>query len=51
MVVLTFNASSGEASAGELEASLVYRVSSRTARATQRHLVKKSKNSNNNNNN
>jgi hypothetical protein len=37
----------------KFEASLVYRVSSRTARATQKNPVskKKSKNNNNNNNN
>jgi hypothetical protein len=35
----------------ELEDSLVYRVSSRTARATQRNPVSKNQNNNNNNNN
>jgi hypothetical protein len=35
----------------EFEASLVYKVSSRTARATQRNPVSKNKNNNNNNNN
>jgi hypothetical protein len=35
----------------EFEASLVYRVSSRTARATQRNSVSKKPNNNNNNNN
>jgi hypothetical protein len=35
----------------EFEASLVYRVSSRTARAIQRNPVSKNKNNNNNNNN
>jgi hypothetical protein len=34
----------------EFEASLVYRVSSRTARALQRNPVSKNKNNNNNNN-
>jgi hypothetical protein len=42
----TFNASTWEAEAAgsEFEASLVYRVSSRTARATQRNPVLKKKN-------
>jgi hypothetical protein len=47
-VAHTFNPSTWEAEAGkisEFKASLVYRVSSRTARATQRNPV-----SNNNNN-
>jgi hypothetical protein len=35
----------------EFKASLVYKVSSRTARATQRNPVLKNKNNNNNNNN
>jgi hypothetical protein len=35
----------------EFEASLVYKVSSRTARAIQRNPVSKNKNNNNNNNN
>jgi hypothetical protein len=35
----------------EFEASLAYRVSSRTARATQRNPVSKNQNNNNNNNN
>jgi hypothetical protein len=42
MVTLAFNPSTWEAEAGEaleLKASLVYRVSSRTARATQRNPV------------
>jgi hypothetical protein len=48
-VAHTFNPSTWEAEAGgfvisEFEASLVYRVSSRTARATQRNLVSKKKN-------
>jgi hypothetical protein len=34
----------------EFEASLVYKVSSRTARATQRNLVSKNKNKNKNKN-
>ena len=44
MVVSTFDPSSEEAEAGrslECKASLVYRVSSRTARATQRNPVSK----------
>jgi hypothetical protein len=44
MVVLAFNPSTWEAEAGgflSLKASLVYRVSSRTARATQRNPVSK----------
>jgi hypothetical protein len=44
MVAHTFNPSIQEAEAGkfiEFEASLVYRVSSRTARATQRNPVSK----------
>jgi hypothetical protein len=40
MVAHAFNPSTWEAEAGsEFEASLVYRVSSRTARATQRNPV------------
>jgi hypothetical protein len=35
----------------EFKASLVYRVSSRTARATQRNPVSKNQNNNSNNNN
>jgi hypothetical protein len=35
----------------EFEASLVYELSSRTARAIQRNPVRKNKNNNNNNNN
>jgi hypothetical protein len=35
----------------EFEASLVYRVSSRTARAVKRNPVSKNQNNNNNNNN
>jgi hypothetical protein len=46
-MVHDFNPSTWEAEAGkisEFEASLVYRVSSRTARATQRNPVSKNKN-------
>jgi hypothetical protein len=47
VVVYTFNPSTQEAERGrqisEFEASLVYRVSSRTARATQRKPVWKTK--------
>jgi hypothetical protein len=46
VVVHTFNPSTWEAEAGgslEFEASLVYRVSSRTARATQKNPVSKKK--------
>jgi hypothetical protein len=45
VVAQTFNPSTREAEAGgsELEASLVYRVSFRTARATQRNPVSKNK--------
>ena len=45
MVVHTVNPSAGEAEASgsELEASLVYRASSRTARATQRNPISKGK--------
>jgi hypothetical protein len=46
--VYTFNPSTWEAEAGrqisEFEASLVYKVSSRTASATQRNPVSKNKN-------
>jgi hypothetical protein len=48
MVVHAFNPSTWEAEAGEFEASLVYRVSSRTAKATQRNPVSKNQNNNNN---
>jgi hypothetical protein len=43
MVAHVFDPSTREAEAGEFEfkASLLYRVSSRTARATQRNLVSK----------
>ena len=43
MVVHTFNPSTCEAEAGrsEFEASLVYRVSSKTARATEKPCLKK----------
>ena len=62
MVVHVFNPSTWEAEAGrffEFEASLVYKVSSRTAIATQRNPVsktnkqtkKQNKTNNNNNNN
>jgi hypothetical protein len=46
VVAHAFNPSTQEAEAGgfEFEASLVYRVSSRTARATQRNPVSKNKN-------
>jgi hypothetical protein len=50
VVVHAFNPSTQEAEAGgslEFEASLVYRVSSRTARATQRNPVSKNKTKNN----
>jgi hypothetical protein len=55
MVAHSFNPSTREAEAGEFEfkASLVYKVSSRTARATQRNPVlkqNKTKQHNNNNN-
>jgi hypothetical protein len=40
-VAHAFNPSTQEAEAGEFKASLVYRVSSRTARATQRNPVSK----------
>jgi hypothetical protein len=46
VVAHAFNPSTWEAEAGgfsEFEASLVYRVSSRTARATQRNPVSKKK--------
>jgi hypothetical protein len=47
MVVHTFNPSTGEAEAGgflsSIEASLVYKVSCRTARAIQRNPVSKEK--------
>jgi hypothetical protein len=46
MVAHTFNPSTWEAEAGEiseLEASLVYKVSSRTARTIQRNPVSKNK--------
>jgi hypothetical protein len=46
LVAHAFNPSTWEAEAGgflEFEASLVYRVSSRTARATQRNPVLKNK--------
>jgi hypothetical protein len=53
VVAHAFNASTWEAEAGvgvgsEFEASLVYKVSSRTARATQRNPVSKNKNKNKN---
>jgi hypothetical protein len=53
VVAHAFNPSTWEAEAGrfrisEFEASLVYRVSSRTARATQRNPVSENKNNNNN---
>jgi hypothetical protein len=41
VVARAFDPSTGEAEQAELEASLVYRVSSRTARATQRNPVSK----------
>jgi hypothetical protein len=41
VVAHAFNPSTWEAEAGEFEASLVYKVSSRTARATQKNTVKK----------
>jgi hypothetical protein len=43
MVSHAFNLSTWKAEAGGFEASLVYRVSSRTARATQRNPVSKKK--------
>jgi hypothetical protein len=43
VVVHTFNPSTREAEAGELETSLIYKVSSRTARATQKNPVSKKK--------
>jgi hypothetical protein len=45
VVAQAFNPSTWEAEAGEVEfeASLIYRVSSRTARATQRNPVSKKK--------
>ena len=47
MVGLTFNSSTWEAEEGrEFEASLVYRVSSKTTRATQRNLVLKNQKAN-----
>jgi hypothetical protein len=55
VVVHAFNPSIWEAEAGGFlsltEDSLVYRVSSRTARAKQRNPVSKKKQTNNNNNN
>ena len=58
VVVHTFNLRTWKAKAGNIskfEASLVYRVSSRTARAIQRNTVSKNQNNNNiiisNNNN
>ena len=39
MVALDFNPSTWEAEAGEFQGILVYRVSSKTARATQRNPV------------
>ena len=53
MVAHTFNPSTWEAEAGgslEFEASLVYKVSSRTARAIQRNPVSKKQQQQNNNN-
>jgi hypothetical protein len=46
VVAHAFNLNTWEAEAGrfEFEASLVYRVNSRTARATQRNLVSKNPN-------
>jgi hypothetical protein len=41
VVAHTFNPSTGEAEAGGFETSLVYKVSSRTARAIQRNPVSK----------
>jgi hypothetical protein len=52
-VAHTFNPSNREAEASrslQFKASLVYTVSSRTARATQRNLVLKKQQTNNNNN-
>jgi hypothetical protein len=49
VVAHAFNPSTREAEAGgylEFEASLVYRVSSKTARATQKNPVSKNKNKN-----
>ena len=49
MVVHAFNPSTGEAETGrslELEARLIYRVSSRTARTTQRNPISKKKKNN-----
>jgi hypothetical protein len=43
VVVYAFNPSTWEAEISEFEASLVYRVSSRTARTTQRNPVLKKK--------
>jgi hypothetical protein len=43
MVAHAFNPSTQEAEAGRFLASLVYRVSCRTARATQRNPVSKNK--------
>jgi hypothetical protein len=51
VVAHTFNPSTWEAGISEFKASLVYKVSSRTARATQRNPVSKTKQNNNNNNN
>jgi hypothetical protein len=51
VVVLAFNPSTWEADRpiSEFETSLVYRVSSRTARATQRNPVSKNKQTNKDN--
>ena len=47
MVGLTFNSSTWEAEEGrEFEASLVYRLSSKTTRATQRNLILKNQKAN-----
>jgi hypothetical protein len=49
VVVHAFNPSTGEAETGrslELEARLIYRVSSRTARTTQRNPISKKKKNN-----
>jgi hypothetical protein len=43
VVAHAFNPSTREAEAGEFEATLVYRVSSRTARAIQRNPVSTNK--------
>jgi hypothetical protein len=54
MVAHAFNPSTQEAEGrwiSEFEASLVYKVSYRTARAIQRNPVSKNQNNNNNNNN